>query len=153
MEPEVIASIVTTLFSPFASKVGEKISQKFGEDIYPIIKPYFIEEDEQKSIEKIGNSPTPSEVEIFQNMLSSKIEQSAEMQNLLLEKLNLNSYKGTEVTSIIRTMQKIQNNILEYSEMYENAGVGTSGDIYVTLVNEKRKYQKLYNELLKILKL
>lgn len=152
MDAGIIASVVTTLFSPFISKIGEKVSEKFGEDIYPIIRPYFIEEDEQKSLDKISSNPTQTEVETFNNLLTSKLKQNTELQNLFLEKLNLNSYKGAEVVRIVRTMQQIQNNIEDYTEMYESAGVGTSGDIQVVLLNEKRKYQKLYSELLKTLK-
>lgn len=142
-----IESIIVSAITPFLTKTGEKIAEKVGEDIFPLIKRLFIKDEDIKTLENIQKSPTQRNLIQLEQQISEKINENPELLEEFQRQLNLTPVKILKLENIIKSMKILKE---ELNYLYPES-IGSSeanhGDYLNKIALQERKLQKLEKEL------
>jgi hypothetical protein len=138
-----ITTMVSMALSPYLLKTGEKIAEKLGEELFPVVKRIFITEKEKQTIAKIESSPSLQNFNLFEQELTKKMESSPDLAQTLAEVFKLTPFKAVKFQSIINSYKEIREELDYLYVESKDAGISTTGDYSNRIALQERKLKKL----------
>lgn len=153
MDLTFLTTAISTALIPFLSKSGEKVAEKIGEEIYPSIKSLFLKDEEKKTLEKLEVSPSPTNFKLFEQHLTTILENSPDIAQTLAELLKMTPTKSVRLENILSSYKEIRDELVFLYVERNNAGIATEGDYSNRIFLQERKLFKLEKDFFKVIKI